>query len=83
MNTPNNTDPPESSASTKATNDTEGFQTPKEFDASLEDLLIRGHDAGIEFDWSWTFRTTDANRPNLMVEITELASTVESATSKK
>lgn len=48
------------------------FETRKEFDAALENLLERGHQSGIAFDRSWTFRNS-TTRPNPLVEISELA----------
>ncbi|WP_327052697.1 hypothetical protein [Halomicrococcus gelatinilyticus] len=44
----------------------------------LGDLLVKAHERGIEFDRSWTFRYPDSDHPDLMVEITRLASHEES-----
>ncbi|WP_158059689.1 hypothetical protein [Halorussus halophilus] len=46
--------------------------TPTEFRTELADLLRRGSQGEISFDRAWTFRDSQMDIPDWMVEITEL-----------
>ncbi|WP_458187800.1 hypothetical protein [Haladaptatus sp. NG-WS-4] len=45
----------------------------QDFETVLEDLLTKGQDAGISFDRSWTFRDTNPDSNDVMVEVSRLA----------
>jgi len=47
--------------------------TGTEFEVALDELLTKGQDEGMTFDRSWTFRDTDPNSNDTMVEISRLA----------
>lgn len=46
--------------------------TPTEFQSELAELLRRGSRGNLSFDRAWTFRDTEGDIPDWMVEITEL-----------
>lgn len=56
------------------------WTAPQEFEASLKTLLAAAGRGGVTFDRSWTFRRDD-NHPDLMVEVTRLASGPETTPS--
>ncbi len=45
----------------------------------LRELLMKAQDGRVAFDRSWRFRFSDADRPDLMVEITYLEKKASSA----
>ncbi|WP_440010539.1 hypothetical protein [Halomicrococcus sp. SG-WS-1] len=45
----------------------------KEFETALDELLLKGQEAGIDFDRAWTLRNPDPDRDDVMVEISRLA----------
>ncbi|WP_435362216.1 hypothetical protein [Haloarchaeobius sp. DFWS5] len=45
-----------------------------EFEVAMQRLLREAHGNGVQFDRSWTFRDLDSDAPDLMVEVTVLAS---------
>lgn len=49
---------------------------PQEFEGSLKTLLVAARRGAVTFDRSWTFRRED-DHPDLMVEVTRLASDSE------
>ncbi|WP_458190463.1 hypothetical protein [Haladaptatus sp. NG-WS-4] len=59
LNSPQPTKPPENAM-------------VEDFRDVLGDLLLKGHQRGIEFDKSWTFRFPDDDHPDLMVEVAYL-----------
>ncbi|WP_458210667.1 hypothetical protein [Haladaptatus sp. NG-SE-30] len=50
-----------------------GGVSAMDFETALEDLLTKGQDAGIAFDRSWTFRDTNPDSNDVMVEVSQLA----------
>ena len=44
-----------------------------DFEVTLDELLTKGQKAGIGVDRSWTFRDSDPDNNDMMVEITRLA----------
>jgi hypothetical protein len=47
--------------------------TSTEFEVALDELLTKGQDEGMTFDRSWTFRDSNPNSNDTMVEISRLA----------
>ncbi|WP_435159782.1 hypothetical protein [Haladaptatus sp. DFWS20] len=68
------TDSPTNPTTSGTAKAVEKLATPKEFDTALKNLLLHGYQSGVAFDRSWTFRDPETDRPDQMVEITELAS---------
>ncbi|WP_435159707.1 hypothetical protein [Haladaptatus sp. DFWS20] len=53
--------------------------SPEEFEATLEVLVSTAQENGVELNRSWTFRHSESERDDVMVEITSLASQPELA----
>lgn len=47
--------------------------TTADFEVALNELLVKGQEAGTTFDRSWTFRDTNPDSNDTMVEISRLA----------
>ncbi|WP_423746432.1 hypothetical protein V5735_18490 (plasmid) [Haladaptatus sp. SPP-AMP-3] len=47
--------------------------TTDDFELALDELLMKGQDEGMTFDRSWTFRNSNPNSNDTMVEISRLA----------